>query len=329
MREKPVVAIIGGSGFLGTQLTKHLLPRFKVRVIDTRAPPRNQNPNVETRICDILKLSDLESALEGVDFVIHSAIIQIPQINLDKRNGYEVNVLGTQNTCEIVHRSKTVRGMVLAGTWHIFGEGQFYGTARKNYNFEPEPTEERSRLYALCKIAQETILRIYDEISNKIFGVIRMGTILGEGMPRTTAANIFITNALEGKPLTPFVESRSVLYVSLHDICLAYESYIEKSLSGKIKKNTEHSPVIDFFFPEPVSMIDLAAMVRDLVVEHGKSKPPEITVMNAPTSGPLATGKPSNPTLTVTESMSFLNLPNLTNPREALAEIMKEKVRKG
>ena len=35
----------------------------------------------------------------------------------------------------------------------------------------------RARLYALSKMAQEAIVRFYDEMSNKIFGIIRMGTV--------------------------------------------------------------------------------------------------------------------------------------------------------
>jgi hypothetical protein len=41
----------------------------------------------------------------------------------------------------------------------------------------------------------------------KIFGIIRMGPVLGEGMPEKTAANIFIENGVAGKPLTPFKNS--------------------------------------------------------------------------------------------------------------------------
>jgi len=50
----------------------------------------------------------------------------------------------------------------------------------------------------LAKIAQESIVRFYDEMSEKVFGIVRMGTVLGEGMPEKTAANIFITNGLRG-----------------------------------------------------------------------------------------------------------------------------------
>jgi nucleoside-diphosphate-sugar epimerase len=36
-------------------------------------------------------------------------------------------------------------------------------------------------------------------MSEKIFGIIRMGTVLGDGMLEKTAANIFIERALRGE----------------------------------------------------------------------------------------------------------------------------------
>jgi nucleoside-diphosphate-sugar epimerase len=37
-----------------------------------------------------------------------------------------------------------------------------------------------------------------------IYGIIRLGTVLGEGMPEKTAANIFIDKGLKGEPLTSY-----------------------------------------------------------------------------------------------------------------------------
>lgn len=61
------------------------------------------------------------------------------------------------------------------------------------------------------------LVRLYDEMSDKIFGVIRMGTVLGEGMPKKSAANIFIDRGLKGETITPYRHSmhRPMLYVAL------------------------------------------------------------------------------------------------------------------
>ena len=65
-----------------------------------------------------------------------------------------------------------------------------------------------------------------------------MGTVLGDGMPPATAANIFIEKGLRGENFTPFKQSmyRPMLYVDVNDICNAYEIYARKILDDKCIK---------------------------------------------------------------------------------------------
>jgi len=51
-------------------------------------------------------------------------------------------------------------------------------------------------------------VRIHDEMSEKIYGTIRMGTVLGDGMPEKTAANIFLTRGLKGEAIKAYVLRR-------------------------------------------------------------------------------------------------------------------------
>lgn len=119
------------------------------------------------------------------DLVIHTAIVQIPYINENKRLGYEVNVLGTINVC------RKYWGIILANTWHVMGEREFDGIINEKIGFRPDKVEDRARLYVLSKIAQEVITRFYDEMSDKVFGIIRMGTVLGEKCPRVKVFCLF------------------------------------------------------------------------------------------------------------------------------------------
>ena len=132
-------------------------------------------------------------------WIIHASIVQIPLITEQKRRGFEVNFLGTQNVCRIVDEIPRIKCLILSGSWHTIGERGLKGIIDEEFGFRPDKVEDRARLYALSKMAQGSIVRFYDEMSEKIFGVIRMGTVLGEGMPEKTAANIFVENVLKGK----------------------------------------------------------------------------------------------------------------------------------
>lgn len=107
-----------------------------------------------------------------MDLVIHTSIVQIPLINEEKRLGYEVNIVGTQNVCRAVEENARIKGMILTGSWHTIGERGLRGIIDEEFGFRPDKVEDRARLYALSKIAQECIVRFYDEMSDKIYGII-------------------------------------------------------------------------------------------------------------------------------------------------------------
>ena len=233
-----VVGVTGGAGYIGSSLAKHFAKSFDVKVLDVKVPKHRFGDSVSFQMCDVRNYVEVEKALEDVDLVIHTAIVQIPVINERRRLGYEVDFLGTQNVCRAVDESSRVKGLILTGSWHTVGERELRGVIDEEFGFRPDKVEGRARLYALAKIAQESVVRFYDEMSEKVFGIIRMGTVLGEGMPEKTAANIFIDSGLRGKPLTPFRHSmfRPMLYVDVDDVCRAYENFASKILNGEVSQ---------------------------------------------------------------------------------------------
>jgi len=273
----PKVGIVGGSGYIGSALADYLSREFTVKIID-KNPPRYPKNDVEYQQCNILDYNEIKKALNDVELVIHAAIVQIPQINEQKKLGYEVNFLGIQNVCRVVDETPPIKGMIFTGTWHVFGERELNGTIDEAFGFRPDKVEERARLYALSKIAQEVIVRYFDEMSEKTYGLIRMGTVLGEGMPEKTAANIFISKGLAGESLTPFKHSmhRPMLYVDINDVCKAFRIYAMKILNGEIRKEENSlAHVVNLCWPKPITIIELAYIICDAIIKltEGKIKP--------------------------------------------------------
>ena len=252
---KHKIGIIGGAGFVGTSLARHLVENFQVKILDVKTPPKDLEKVVTYTRCDIRDYGEVIKGLDDVNLVIHVAIVQIPLINEQRRLGYEVNVIGTQNVCKAVDESPNVKGMILAGSWHTVGERDLKGIIDEEFGFRPDKVEDRARLYTLSKIAQESIVRFYDEMSNKIYGIIRMGTVLGEGMPEKTAANIFIERGLKGEAITPYKHSmyRPMLYANIDDICRAFEAYAKKIFDHEIEKSSNSlAHIVNVFYPEPI-----------------------------------------------------------------------------
>jgi UDP-glucose 4-epimerase len=320
---KYVIGIVGGSGFIGFSLARHLSSTFNVKIVDIKEPKDKSFP---FEYCDIRNYEHVKKALADVDLVIHTAIIQIPLINENKRLAYEVNFIGTHNVCKAADELPNVKGMILTSSWHTIGERGLEGVIDEEFGYRPDKVEDRARLYVLSKIAQETMVRYYDEMSNKIYGVIRLGTVLGEGMPEKTAANIFIENGLKGKPLTPFKHSmyRPMLYVDVNDVCYAFEAYARKILEGEIRKSNLSDHIINVYYSEPITILDLAEIVKNAIAKLTNGiVVPRIEIVDQGTKQLFHENDKIKFKADITKSFKVLGINKLTHPRESIERIIR------
>ncbi len=323
------IGIVGGSGFIGLALAEHLAKSFEVKVVD-KNPPKAVLENAEFERCDIRKYDEVEQSILDTDLVIHAAIVQIPLINEEKKLGYEVNILGTQNVCKVVEENPSVKGLILTSSWHVFGESGLRGIITEEFGFRPDKVQDRARLYALCKVSQETIVRFYDELSDKIFGVVRMGTVLGEGMPEKTAANLFISKGLKGEAITPYKDSmyRPMLYVDIGDVQKGFELYAKKILNGEIRKsgNSIHH-IVNLCWSKPVTILELAEMTQDLITRltHGKVNP-KMEIVDVGQPSVFASEDKKLMRVDISKARDFLGLENMVSPYESLERIIKKRI---
>jgi nucleoside-diphosphate-sugar epimerase len=269
------VAIIGGSGFIGSRLSKAFSNTYEVTVFDVAHPREKSDGRFEP--CDVRDRDTLVRKLDGFDLAVNAAIVQVPQINEQRKLGFEVNVLGVQNICQAVESVESLKGFLHVSSWHVFGEKDLKGNVDEEYGLRPDKIEERARLYALSKITQEALIRIFGTASTKSYGIIRIGTVLGDGMPKQTAANIFIENALMGRPLTPFrhTQYRPMLYVDINDVCKAFDTLAAKILTTEPPKDKPETQIFNLMYPRPITIINLARIVQRTVtsVTHGRIRP--------------------------------------------------------
>jgi len=325
------IAITGGSGFIGLSLMNHFSNNFEVKILDIKQPQQEIANKIDFVPCDIRSYEDVEKSLRDVDLVIHAAIIQIPLINEKRRLGYDVNITGTQNVCEVVDKNPRIKGMILTGTWHTIGERELSGVVNEELGYRPDKVEDRARLYVLSKIAQESIVRFYDEMSTKVFGIIRMGTVLGQGMPEKTAASLFIERGLRGESITPYRHSmyRPMIYVDIEDICQAFESFAVKILNDEVEKGANSlNHIINIFYPEPTTILELARIVREAIIRYTNSTIcPRIEIID--------TGKPplfkeddkSRFRVDTTKAIHFLGLTRYRSPKESIEKIIKYRLK--
>jgi UDP-glucose 4-epimerase len=249
------IAVVGGSGFIGNNIAKSLSKNNRVRVIDIK--PIDKKGNIDFKKCDVLDHKSLENCLKGCDVVVDTHIIQIPRINEIKELAFNVNVNGTKNICEVCRKNDSK--LVLTGSWHVYGEPPFEKTIiDEDYGYHPEKVSERAKFYVINKIMQEMWVRSYSEIYGIKTGILRLSTVLGDGMPEKTAANIFINQALKNQDITAFRDTRyrPMLYVDVNDVKEAIKRLIE-ILNSKCE-------TIHIAYPEPVTILELGGMIKKL-----------------------------------------------------------------
>jgi len=320
------VAIIG-AGFVGSTLARHLSRYYDVVTFDVvPAPPFLKGVDVEHRTCDITRFDEVRDKLGKPKVVIHTAIIQIPAINEFKERAFEVNVQGTQNICRIVKETPETSGLILTGTWHVFGEREYGGVIDVSFGYRPDKVEDRARLYVVSKMIQEGLMRFYDDIvREKVYNIVRLGTVLGEQMPEKSAANIFITNGLKGKPITPYLHSmyRPMLYVAIDDVCKAFHSRIKEIMDEETSTEASERHIFNLFHPKPITILELAEIVKEAIIFHTNGKVnPDIKIVDKGLPILFSVGDKRAMHTDIGDVKGFFKIEELKSPKEAIFEIV-------
>lgn len=184
--------VTGGNGPVGSHIVDLLISKgYEVRILGTLANEAQFlgkswiNTKAELFKGNLVNLSDLEKAIEGVDLIFHQAALT--RFASETAKYYEVNAVGTANIFDAIKRkSAKIKKVIFASTTSAYGEGKYlceehgfqYPDPRPisqlekkdwelkcekcNKNMKPVPTDESSLLkpttpYAQTKIAGEWI----------------------------------------------------------------------------------------------------------------------------------------------------------------------------
>lgn len=215
------VLVTGGCGFIGSHIVEGLVKKgYKVRVLDNLSTGKVENiapidtKNVEICIGDVTDLSDVDTAVEGCEYIFHeAAIVSVPKtVDAPLETG-RVNYGGTLNVLEAA-RKHSVRRVVFAGSAAVYGD---------------EPTLPKKELmqtcpitpYAVDKLASELMGQVYARLFGIEFVSLRYFNIFGSrqdpSSPYSGVISIFCNQMHQG--LAPVIygdglQSRDFVHVS-------------------------------------------------------------------------------------------------------------------
>jgi len=227
------VLVTGGCGYIGSALVPLLQDDpgvGTVTVLDSLASgsPRNLlearlGEGLAFRRGDVREYGDVESAMRGIDTVIHLAAITGASSTHDRREEtFAVNRDGTTNVLNAAEKLG-VDTVVFASSCNNYGR-----TASTDIDEETEM--DPLNPYAETKAASERELREYVGSGSFDGTALRMSTNYGysPGVRFNLVVNLFVFRALTGRPLTvygdgsnwrPFVHVRDAARAFKHAAC--------------------------------------------------------------------------------------------------------------
>ena len=173
---KPIILITGATGAIGPRVV-HALDQagFRIRAFSVDAPASGMFPqNVEVLIGDVTDQVAVQSAMQGVDAVVHmAALLHIVNPPPEMREKYErVNVGGTATVVEAAIKAG-VKRVVLFSTIAVYGPSD--GCVLN----EMSPTHPDT-FYAQTKLAAEQIVLNAKGADGQPLGtVLRLGAVYG------------------------------------------------------------------------------------------------------------------------------------------------------
>jgi UDP-glucose 4-epimerase len=211
--------VTGAAGFIGSSLVRALLERGEqVRGFDNFETGRRENlqdfySQIDFREADLLDFGAIQSACQGVDYVLHQAAIpSVPKSIADPARSNKVNVEGTLNVL-MAARDAKVQRVVYAASSSAYGDSP---TLPKHEDMSSNPLSP----YAVAKLTGEMYMKVFHGVYGLPTVSLRYFNIFGPHQDPTSPYSAvlakFITQMLRGERPTIYgdgEQSRDFNYI--------------------------------------------------------------------------------------------------------------------
>jgi nucleoside-diphosphate-sugar epimerase len=201
------ILITGGTGFIGSALTRRLCAENEVVMFDRRVDgsswafgASHDHPNVRLVQGDVLDPKAVARVVQGMDSVIHlAAIVGVNVVRANPRQTIETNFLGTLTLLRAVEQLPAFPRVVYFSTSEVFGMNSF--RVQECMSTSIGPVQETRWSYSISKLAGEHLLQCYHRELGVPTVTIRPFNIFGPGRIGDHAMLQFLVRALRNEDL--------------------------------------------------------------------------------------------------------------------------------
>ena len=231
--------ITGGAGFIGSNLTDHLVRiGHKVIILDNFVSGKKNNlahhkkKDVKIVKLDISKSKNLDRYFKGVDYIFHLAGLAeiIPSIKNPKQY-FDNNVIGSLNVVEAAKKAK-IKKLIYAASSSCYGTPKSFPTSEKDKIDLKHP-------YAVTKFMGEELIMKYASIFNMPNISFRFFNVYGPRLNTSGQYSAVIGNFLsqmrKKKPLTIVGNGKQTRdFIHVDDLANAFIKVIKSKSVNKI-----------------------------------------------------------------------------------------------
>ena len=219
------ILIIGGNGFIGTNLARRLSSREDLEVYSfDLAAPGEKIDGVQYIAGDFFDDCVLEEAIQGMDLVIHSLSTVNPgNSNRKYMEGYRRDFLQTVNLCGMMIAQKT--GMIfLSSGGTVYGEQSIQPIPETAL---PVPINH----YGSLKLCIESVIRTFNTQLHSKMRIARISNPYGPGQDYHKGVGFVdaaIKKAIKGETLEIWGDGENVRdYIYIDDVCKMLEALVD------------------------------------------------------------------------------------------------------
>jgi UDP-glucose 4-epimerase len=168
------ILVTGGSGFVGVPTVRALLAEgARVRVLDVASSPSLEELDCEVLVADVAEQATMIDACEGIDGVVHLAVVPLVLANTEHEAAFQVNVRGSFNVFRAAGE-QGVKRVVYSSASSAYGPPQQVPIP-ETHPLRPDA------VYPATKAAAEMLLRGLAGFHGYSIAILRYMNVYGPG----------------------------------------------------------------------------------------------------------------------------------------------------